>query len=106
MKLYKSISAISLLFSSIGAIAGWFITGALAPEPEQGEWDFSGIGAAFLGATIGSLAGYLVGNAIQVPAGYDNATFTSISDNGIAVLLISCDVKPKWIYSDHLPQPD
>ncbi len=66
MKIDKSSTGILFLSTIIGAVSGWFIGGALAPEP-----GFSEIGAAFLGATIGSVAGYLVGNAIQVPAGYD-----------------------------------
>ena len=35
-----------------------------------------------------------------------NRTVLSFNDKGIAVLLISCEVRPKCINSDHFPQPD
>lgn len=37
MKIYRSSTTFSLLFSIIGAVGGWFIGGALAPEPKPGE---------------------------------------------------------------------
>jgi len=71
MKIDKSSTGILFLSTIIGAVSGWFIGGALAPEPETGKWDFSGLGYAFLGSTIGSIIGYVVGNTIQVPEEYD-----------------------------------
>lgn len=67
MKIYKSSTGIIFLSTIIGAVGGWFIGNALAEEPGT----FYALGPAFLGGTIGSVLGYLVGKAIQAPEEYD-----------------------------------